>query len=65
VLFPIASPVLVQIAGTLIGEAISDLINALIDQGETAFDQNSFLQSKIISYTMTAITSGLSVIANS
>lgn len=63
--FPILLPVNGPIAGALIGEGITDIVMALVDQGASAFDRDDYIKSKIISYGISVITMGISAIMSS
>jgi preprotein translocase subunit SecA len=63
--FPFLLPVNGPIAGALIGEGVTDIIMALIDQGNAGFDQKEYNKGKLISYGISIATMGIGAIASS
>ena len=63
--FPFLLPINGPIAGALIGEGITDIIMALIDQGQTEFDKKDYNKGKIISYAISIVTMGIGAIVSS
>ncbi|WP_341757414.1 hypothetical protein [Candidatus Tisiphia endosymbiont of Ditula angustiorana] len=63
--FPVLLPVNGPLAGAMISEGITDIITALIQQGQSAFNAKDYTKGKVISYGITILTMGIGAIMSS
>ncbi|KAL1487767.1 hypothetical protein ABEB36_015602 [Hypothenemus hampei] len=63
--FPVLLPVNGPLAGAMISEGITDIITALIQQGQSAFNKKDYVKGKVISYGISVLTMGIGALISS
>ncbi|KAL1489919.1 hypothetical protein ABEB36_013845 [Hypothenemus hampei] len=63
--YPVLLPVNGQLAGAMMSEGITDIIIALIQQGQSAFNEKDYVKGKVISYGISVVTMGIDALMSS